>query len=250
MSPIQTDRLQASLLREQVAGALRQGIVEMRLRPGERLVERELVQSTGVSRATVREALRQLAAEGLVTVIPQRGAVVAAPTPEEAANLYEIRAMLEGLAGRLFAKRASDRDVQLLRERFEDIERLVADSQGTADVLKAKNRFYEVLMRGANNATLDTVLTPLQARITVLRATSLSREGRSAAAVKEILAIVEAVEARDEEAAFRACAYHVTQAAQSALEALSSSGWAESATASWSDVVEPPEEAMLIGKPQ
>jgi DNA-binding GntR family transcriptional regulator len=224
MSPIHTDRLQASLLREQVAGALRQGIVDMRLRPGERLVERELVQSTGVSRATVREALRQLAAEGLVTVIPQRGAVVAAPTPAEAAQLYEVRATLEGLAGRLFATRASDDDVRALRERFEDIRRAADEPDGTSGVLMAKNRFYEVLMRGADNPTLDAVLTPLQARITVLRATSLSQPGRSAAAVVEIGAIVAAIEARDPDAASAACVYHVTQAAQSAVDALTSGG--------------------------
>jgi DNA-binding GntR family transcriptional regulator len=246
MSPIHTDRLQASLLREQVAGALRQGIVDMRLRPGERLVERELVQSTGVSRATVREALRQLAAEGLVTVIPQRGAVVAAPTPEEAANLYEVRATLEGLAGRLFATRASDDDVQALRERFEDIRRAAEQTGGTSAVLMAKNRFYEVLMRGANNPTLDAVLTPLQARITVLRATSLSRPGRSAAAVTEIGAIVDAIEARDPEAAFVACVHHVTQAAASAVEALSAARF-ESADAQPEAIAERQGDAMPKG---
>ena len=72
-------RVQAPL-REQVLELLRDDIVEQRLEPGHRLIERELVEQIGVSRTTIREVLRQLAAEGLVTTIPQKGAVVAAPS--------------------------------------------------------------------------------------------------------------------------------------------------------------------------
>src|ERR1700730_10311746 len=86
----------AAPLRDQVLDGLRQAIVEQRLPPGQRLIERELVEQIGVSRTTIREVLRQLTAEGLVTTIPQKGAVVAAPSPEEAADLYEVRAALEG----------------------------------------------------------------------------------------------------------------------------------------------------------
>jgi GntR family transcriptional regulator, trigonelline degradation regulator len=220
MTPVPADRLQARLLREQVAGMLRQAIIDMRLKPGERLVERELVESTGVSRATVREAIRQLAAEGLVTAVPLRGAVVAEPTRKEAEELYEVRATLEGLAGRLFARRASDAERLRLRQAFEELGLAVGGGAGTWAMLSAKNRFYEVLLQGADNGTMRAVLEPLQARITVLRATTMSRQGRGPAALGEIRAIVEAVEARDEEAAYRACVHHVEQAARLALEAL------------------------------
>ena len=95
----------AAPLREQVFDLLRREIVEMRLRPGQRLVERELIERIGVSRTTIREALRQLAAEGLVTTIPQKGAIVAIPSPKEATEVYEVRALLEGAASREFAER-------------------------------------------------------------------------------------------------------------------------------------------------
>ena len=85
----------AAPLREQVLDLLRREIVEMRLRPGQRLVERELIQRIGVSRTTIREALRELAAEGLVTTIPQKGAIVAVPSWREAEEVYEVRALLE-----------------------------------------------------------------------------------------------------------------------------------------------------------
>jgi GntR family transcriptional regulator, trigonelline degradation regulator len=222
-SPIPADRLQVSLLREQVPDLLRQAIVEMRLKPGDRLVERELVEWTGVSRATVREALRQLAAEGLVKTIPQKGAVVAAPTRKEAAELYEIRALLEGLAARQFTERASDQEVKALREAFHELERVWQESADARSMLQSKNRFYDVLFRGADNATIGSVLGLLQARIAVLRATSMSQPGRPTASVEEIRAIVEAVEVRDAAAAGLACSHHVTEAGRWALEALASS---------------------------
>jgi DNA-binding GntR family transcriptional regulator len=85
----------AAPLREQVVTLVRDAILGFRLQPGQRLVERELVEQLGVSRATVREVLRQLAVEGLVTVVPQRGAIVTALSPDDAADLYEMRASLE-----------------------------------------------------------------------------------------------------------------------------------------------------------
>jgi DNA-binding transcriptional regulator YhcF (GntR family) len=84
----------AAPLRDQVSNALRQAIVERELRPGQRLVERELTGMLQVSRATIRESLRELEAEGLVTVIPQRGAVVASISMQEAADIYEARAAI------------------------------------------------------------------------------------------------------------------------------------------------------------
>src|SRR3546814_737946 len=93
-SPV--DRV-AAPLREQVITALRAAILDFQLRPGQRLVERELIEQLGVSRTTVREALRELTSEGLVTVVPQRGAVVSAPSLAEAEDMYDIRAVLESV---------------------------------------------------------------------------------------------------------------------------------------------------------
>jgi DNA-binding GntR family transcriptional regulator len=222
-SPISPDQLQVSLLREQVTDLLREAIVGLRLKPGQRLVERELVEWTGVSRATIRESIRQLAAEGLVTSVPQKGAVVAAPTPQEAQELYEIRAMLEGLAGRQFAERASAAQVRKLRQSFEALRRVAAESAGTSAMLQAKRKLYDVLFDGAANSTIQDVLNGLQARITVLRAASMSQPGRPAAMVEEIRVIVTAIEARDPAAAERACAEHVRSAGQVVLAVLSSS---------------------------
>src|SRR5271169_4894481 len=94
-------------IRSRVLDNLRQAILDHKLAPGQRLIERELVELTGVSRTSVREALRELAAEGLVTVIPNKGTVVTSVSAEEARQLYQVRSALEGLAGRLFAENAT-----------------------------------------------------------------------------------------------------------------------------------------------
>jgi len=221
-SPISPGQLQVSLLREQVTDLLRDAIVSMRLKPGQRLVERELVEWTGVSRATIRESIRQLSAEGLVKTIPQKGAVVAAPTLEEAKELYEIRAMLEGLAARQFVERATPTQVRALRRTFDALQRVAAGTADTWAMLQSKSRFYEVLLKGADNSTIQDIIGGLQARIIVLRATSMSEPGRPAATVEEIRCIVEAVEAGDAAAAERACAEHVRQAGRIVVGALSS----------------------------
>jgi GntR family transcriptional regulator, trigonelline degradation regulator len=207
----------AAPVREQVLNLLRREIVEMRLRPGQRLVERQLVDSFGVSRTTIREVLRGLAAEGLVTTIPQKGAIVAVPSAREAAELYEVRALLEGAASREFAARASDDHLARLRGALGALERS-QDSPDPRVLLDAKNRFYDVLFEGAGNETIRSILEGLRARIALLRARSLTAPGRARESVAEIRAIVEAVGRRDGDAAAAAASHHVRRAAETLFE--------------------------------
>jgi DNA-binding GntR family transcriptional regulator len=86
-------------------------------------------------------------------------------------------------------------------------------------MLHAKDRFYDVLLKGSGNRSIHSILAGLTARVSVLRAASMSQPGRPAKSVDEIRAIVEAVEARDGEAAARACVFHVEQAARSGQSA-------------------------------
>jgi GntR family transcriptional regulator, trigonelline degradation regulator len=204
----------AAPLREQVSDLLRKEIVEMRLRPGQRLVERELIERIGVSRTTIREAIRHLAAEGLVTTIPQKGAIVASPSWKEAAEVYEVRALLEGAAAREFAERASENQLKALHRALRLVERRAEDPRG---LLHAKGHFYEVFFDGSGNATIRQIIEGLQSRVAVLRAASLQVEGRAAQSVVEIRAIVEAIERRDPAAASDAAAFHVRQAARAAF---------------------------------
>jgi DNA-binding GntR family transcriptional regulator len=168
----------AAPLRSQVLEVLREAILSFRFTPGQRLIERELIDMTGVSRTTIREVLRELAAEGLVRTIPQKGAVVVSLTPEEAEELYEIREVLEGHLAKRFVERATDAQVVALRRAFTQLEDVVERQEGTVAVLRAKDVLYEVLLTGAGNSALRATLSQLHARVSLLRARSCASWSR------------------------------------------------------------------------
>ncbi|MGH8988010.1 MAG: GntR family transcriptional regulator [Acidimicrobiales bacterium] len=207
-------------VRQQTIHTLRQAIKSFQLRPGQRLVERELIDLLGVSRTTLREALRELAAEGLVTVVPQKGARVSAPTVEEASDLYEVRAVLESLLVSRFVKYSTEDEVAALSEAVEDYELATQRTTDTVELLTAKEQFYEVLIRGSHSATLEQLLEGIRARVQGLRATSLSRPGRADETVAELRAIAVAVLARDADLAAARMAEHVRAAGRTALSRL------------------------------
>jgi DNA-binding GntR family transcriptional regulator len=210
----------AAPLREQVLDVLRQAILDFRYKPGQRLIERELIEQIGVSRTTIREVLRELEAEGLVTTIPQKGAIVVVPSPEEAAELYEVRSALEQLAVRSFVERASDEQVAELRAAAEEFGNRVG-GQDTRDLLRAKDDFYEVLLEGAGNNEVRSILNSLQARVRMLRAASMSNKGRGVKVTKELDDLVKAIEKRDPDGAAAACARHLGRAEASGLKGIS-----------------------------
>lgn len=215
-------------IREQVASIIRDAIVEMRLPPGQLLIERELCEMTSASRPSVREALRKLEAEGLVESLNGRGTIVAIATRELAENVYEARAELEGLAASLFAIRASDEERAELREAFAQVELAASSSESTTSALTAKNGFYEVLFRGSANPILVQMIGILQRRVSMLRVTSLRQPGRKAQSVNEIRDILAAVEARDPDAARAAASRHVNQAAHTIFALLEKDGGMDS----------------------
>ena len=167
----------AAPLRREIETRLRAAIVDERFKPGDRLIEREMCKLLGVSRASLREALRQLEAEELVTIVPHRGPVVSEITVEEAEQLYDVRAMLEGLAARRFAETASDEDIAVLRQAlraFADVVR----GKSSVPLLTAKAGFYEVLLERCGNRIAGRILTQLNNRVGLLRSTSMSQKGR------------------------------------------------------------------------
>ncbi len=155
-----------------------------RLAPGARLIERELIQMTGVSRTVIREALRQLELEGVVATIPNKGPVVRQLTLDEAKDLYLIRGVLEGLAAKMFVGKASEADLAELKVALDDT--VAAYRDGDPDiVLNAKNRFYETLTRGAGSEILSQMLATLHARIRRWRALGLGHPKRSSTRSRE-----------------------------------------------------------------
>ena len=191
-------------LREQVLDEMREAIISGRLAPGARLIERELIAMLGVSRTVVREALRQLQSEGLITEDARKGMIVRALTASEARDLYAIRALLEGLAARLFVEHAGEVDIASLSEALKDTARAY-ETEHPNEVLRAKNAFYQRLFEGARSETLSSMLGMLHARIWRWRALGLGHANRSPTrsreSVRALRALLAAVKARDANAA-------------------------------------------------
>src|ERR1700727_479599 len=137
--------------RSMVAQKLREAIMSGTFKPGQRLVERELCEMTGVSRPSIREALRLLEADGLVTTVPHRGPVVSTISLEEAKQLYAARAVLEGFAGRECARLHDPAVVRKIGEALGRL-KIAASETDLLASLEAKTEFYAALITGCRNS--------------------------------------------------------------------------------------------------
>jgi DNA-binding GntR family transcriptional regulator len=219
-------RKSSAPLRRQVLEELRRAIITGRLAPGARLVERELIAMLGVSRTVIREALRQLESEGLIVANANRGLAVRELTLTEAKDLYTIRAVLEGLAARLFVENADSGQVERLREALEAT--IEAYRNGEPEqVLEAKNEFYDVLFEGAASETLSTMIATLHARVSRWRALGLGHprrsEQRSKESVTVLRSLLTAIEDRDPDRAEAIARKDVTKAAAEVVKLLGES---------------------------
>lgn len=211
---LKIDRL---TVQAQAANKLRDAILTGYFKPGQRLVEAELCEMMQVSRTSMREALRRLEAERLVTIIPNRGPSVSAISWEEAEQIYAVRAMLEGEAAALFARRATLDD----NRRMRDALKAFVDADDKDDAigrLSTTSQFYEVILAGCGNAIIREVLQGLVARINYLRARSMSRPGRARHSAAELRRILTAIEKKDPRAAREAAVAHVQSACAAARE--------------------------------
>ena len=168
-----------------------------------------------LSRSVIREALRQLESEGLVAVVPNKGTMVRSVTLEEAQDISAVRAVLEGLAARLFTEHADDAQVEALDKTLH----VVADALETADperILDAKNRFYDMLFAGAHSQTLSSMIVMLDGRIRRWRMIGLSHPQHSAdhqqESIRNLRDMLRAVRARDAKLAEQAIREDVQRA--------------------------------------
>jgi DNA-binding GntR family transcriptional regulator len=207
----------AAPLRQEVVTALRRAIVASEFKPGDRLIETILCDKYAVSRTVIREALRQLESEGLVTMVPNRGPEVATLTLHDAESLYEVRRALEALAGSLFAERATDNQCTELVARLGEF-KVAVGSGDPAEKLAAKDRYYEVLLAGTGNAEIARMLRTINARTQMLRTLSLRAPNREVHTVAEMARMTAAAAVqRNPDEASAACEEHVRNAAEAAL---------------------------------
>ena len=197
-------------LREVVFLALRSQILLGELKPGERLMEIALANKLGVSRTPIREAIRKLEHEGLVIMIPRRGAHVAEITRQELNDVLEIRKSLDVLAIRKAIQYMSEGDLAQLRDAEKAFVRLIeAKDADLTELGEADEHFHEIIYQGTNNRRLIQILGTLREQMYRFRVEYLKDVAIRQTLIREHDAIIRALEDRDEEEAVRLMKLHI-----------------------------------------
>ena len=212
-------KLENLTLWERVHGHLREEILANRLPPGTVLGEVALAESLGVSRGPVREALGRLAAEGLVTVRPRRGAVVSALSAGEFREAYEVREALETLAARLAVPRLAPDEVERLQSLVDEQARRAVEGD-VERFFQANQAFHELIVSASGNRTLQEMHRQLVGHMGRYRTRSLVLRGTLKRSVGEHRAIMRAIRAGDAEKAAHLLGEHI-RVPQRRLEAAS-----------------------------
>lgn len=201
-------KLNHATLAQQVYEHLRERMLRNAYAPDAPLPEESLAAEFEVSRVPVREALRRLAAEGLVTLTPRQGAVVASLSPKQFLDAYRVREALETLAIRLATPRITPTDLRELDRLQDEMRRHTAT--GDVDAFFAANSaFHHLLVDRADNADLSAIYAGLLDRLRRYRTPSLDLRGGLARSIDEHEAILDAVRAGDGEEAARLLAEHI-----------------------------------------
>ena len=183
-------------LRGKVYKILRRGITSGKLEPGARLKEADLVEQLAVSRTPIREALNQLSREGLVEIIPRRGAFVKSWGKQEALEVLLLREVLEGLAGRLATATMTDRDIDSLEALMRDYEK------GKLEYSEADRLFHEAIVDACGMERLKELIHNLYDSLQMRKILALSFNDKKR--IKQSLAehrqIIKALRDRDEDA--------------------------------------------------
>jgi len=187
-------------LREKILGTIRDAILRGELKPGEKVAEPELAERFGISRTPIREAFRQLESEGYLTVIPRKGAVVAALSERDVQEYYAVKSILEGYAAELAATNLSAKELKKLETINERLKQL-AEADDVKLFYKVHHEFHEIFLQAADNSKLYDLIIQLGRKFNRLRMASLSVDGRMAISVEEHDKLLEAFRNRDGKAA-------------------------------------------------
>ena len=195
-------------LRDVVFNTLRRAILRGELKPGERLMEIQLANKLGVSRTPIREAIRKLELEGLVLMIPRKGAEVAEITEKNLRDVLEVRCALEELAVQLACERIDKRGIKELHtaaDRFRD----VLGSDDITQIAQADEAFHDVIFTATDNERLIQLLNNLREQMYRYRIEYLKKKECYPQLLGEHEAIISAIERHDKEKATRITGQHI-----------------------------------------
>lgn len=183
-------------LREVVFNTLRDDILRGELEPGERLMEIHLAEKLGVSRTPVREAIRKLELEGLVKMIPRRGAVVASITISDLEDVLEVRKVLEQLTVKLACEKITDEEIALLKKYHEEFAKAINTNDLTSLAEKDVS-FHDVIYNASRNNRLIQILNNLREQMYRYRLEYIKNEDKRKKVVEEHAEIIKAIENKD-----------------------------------------------------
>ena len=206
-------------LRDVVFQTLRQAILSGKLQPGERLMEIHLARELGVSRTPVREAIRKLELEGLVNMIPRRGAVVGEITRTDLEDVLEVREALEELAVRKACENMTEEDIQALKAAADKFRKCVENEDLMASA-QADVSFHEIISEATGNRRLIQILNNLREQIYRYRLENLKDKKAYPILIREHSAILKALENKDVDAATEALRGHIKNQKISIIESL------------------------------
>jgi len=212
----------SATIAEDIFRSLADQIISGRIAPGQRMEEQVVANEFGVSRTPVRDALRQLAATGLVEIKPNRGVTVVDPPIHQLNDMFEALGELEALCARLSAQRMSDIERKKLDMIMQEC-RTAMRGKNRKKYADANEKFHKLIYQGSHNQTLEEIAVALWQRLEPFRRSSFFEvRGRMQASLKEHEGISKAILAKNAELAHTMMRDHVTNSNMNAVEHLTS----------------------------
>ena len=188
-------------LRDVVFNTLRQAILRGELKPGERLMEVQLANKLGVSRTPIREAIRKLELEGLVLMIPRKGAEVADITEKSLMDVLEVRKALEELAVQLCCDKITGKEIEELHRAADDFRRILKTSDDVTEIAEADVRFHDIIYLATGNQKLIQILNNLREQMYRYRVECIKRKESHPILIAEHEEIIRRIENKEKKEA-------------------------------------------------
>jgi DNA-binding GntR family transcriptional regulator len=201
-------RIPIRSLSETVAQRIRDMIHRGVLKTGDRIVEKKLCDALGVSRTPLREAMRILKSEGLVDLVPHKGAYVAQPSMEDVEELFDVMSILEGQCARVASKKMSEADFARLEKLHQKLEKFF-ELKDHDKYLEVNHKYHSLIQEMAGNRVLNEILGGLRQKILLYRQRQLYQPDRFEASMNEHRLLLEAFRNRDADAAERLMKRHL-----------------------------------------
>ena len=206
-------------LRDVVFNTLRQAILRGELKPGERLMEIQLANKLGVSRTPIREAIRKLELEGLVLMIPRKGAEVAEITEKSLRDVLEVRRALEELSVQLACEKITKEEIRELERVAKEFQQVVKSSDIT-EIAEVDVRFHDIIYTATDNQKLIQLLNNLREQMYRYRVEYMKRDGVFPQLIAEHEAIIRHIENNEKEKATEVMCRHIDNQVEAVIDVI------------------------------